>query len=128
MSVASLSSPITLVIPSRWVVAGILLCCSILFSIGLRPRKEPLFLAFGALCMTISGFMTSTAVSYSAATVPEELHVLRVGIRFAMLSLLGTMHGNVKATEESGNSEEWSTVWGLFARSPCVSGLSRRCG
>jgi len=147
MSIASLSSPITLVIPSLWVVAGIFLCCSVLFSIvGLWPRKEPLFLAFGALCMTITGFMTSAAVSYSAATVPDMLQVLRVGISFAMLSLplfyacvcLYTHYSlRQRWTWLVGifsvcllllNLEEWSTARGLFARSPCASGLSRRCG
>ena len=88
MSVASLSSPITLVIPSLWVLAGVFLCCSILFiAVGLWSRKEPLFLAFGALCMALAGFIASVVVSYSAATVPDMLPVVRVRISFAMLAL-----------------------------------------
>ncbi|HEX6725962.1 MAG TPA: hypothetical protein VF078_01325, partial [Nitrospira sp.] len=69
MSVASLSSPVTLVIPSLWVNAGIVLCFSVLFSIvGLWPRKKPLFLVYGVLCMLIAGFQASQAVIYSMTT------------------------------------------------------------
>ena len=88
MSVASLSSPVTLVIPSLWVNAGIFLCFSVLFSIvGLWPRKKPLFLVYGVLCMLIAGFQASQAVIYSMTTVPEILPALRSRISFAVLAL-----------------------------------------
>jgi len=115
MNVASLSSPIALVIPSLWVVAGVFLYCSVLFSIlGLWPRKEPLFLAFGALCMTLAGYITSVVVGYSAATIPDMLDVTRARMSFAVLSL-PLFYAFVCLYTQSPLKQQWMWPIGLVS-------------